>query len=414
MKKYIGKLSKIICLTLCVALCVGHFPKVALPPVEAAPAVTADSIKKKEAEIAKKKEEKTSMQNSLSDLKKITKELESQKANLQSYIKQLDANLAIIEQNILDLMEQIADKEEEIILKEGQLAAALEREETQKVSLMACIRLVYETGVPGLVELLMRASSFGDFLNKADYAEKVVNYDHQLWKEYIEYRQYVELCKQELELEREILDQAKANVEIEQANLEELIAQKGVELVNYENDITNKEKVIAEYEQELKDQEAEIKELEAIVAAEKKAYEASLNALKYDGGMFKFPMASFTRVSSEYGWRVHPTLGVNQFHNGVDFAAPKGTAIYAAYDGEVVASAYSSTMGNYIMINHGSELYTIYMHASALYVKKGEKVIKGEKIAAVGSTGRSTGPHLHFTVRLKGEYVSPWDYLKKN
>ena len=133
----------------------------------------------------------------------------------------------------------------------------------------------------------------------------------------------------------------------------------------------------------------------------------------YDGGQFKFPLASYTRISDDYGWRIHPILNTKQFHNGVDFASPKGTAIYAAYDGEVVAATYSSTMGNYIMINHGSGLYTIYMHASALYCSKGDVVVRGEAIAAVGSTGRSTGNHLHFSVRKDGSYVSPWDYLKE-
>lgn len=413
MKKKFVKLGRVICLCLCVTLCVGFFEGYGARRVEAATTTEmAASIKKKEEEIAKKKEEKTTVQSNISDLKKITQQLEQQKEDLLKYVEELDANLAEIEQKIVDLKQQISVKEEEIARKEQELEAALTREENQKESLMTCIRLVYEAGTPSLVELLMRATSFGDFLNKADYAEKVVNYDHQLWNDYIEFREYVELCKEELELEWEILEQSKANVEIEQGNLELLIEQKSIELTNYENDISNKETVIREYEEELKAQEAAIKELEAIVAEEKRQLAAAQNALKYDGGVFKFPMASFTRVSSEYGWRVHPTLGVNQFHNGVDFAAPKGTAIYAAYDGEVVAATYSATMGNYIMINHGSGLYTIYMHASALYVKKGETVSKGETIAAVGSTGRSTGPHLHFTVRLNGEYVSPWDYLK--
>ena len=88
-----------------------------------------------------------------------------------------------------------------------------------------------------------------------------------------------------------------------------------------------------------------------------------------------------------------------------------GSPILAAYDGTVVSAAYSSTMGNYVMLDHGDNLYTIYMHASALYVSKGENVVKGQKIAAVGSTGRSTGNHLHFSVRLNGSYVSPWNYL---
>ena len=118
-----------------------------------------------------------------------------------------------------------------------------------------------------------------------------------------------------------------------------------------------------------------------------------------------------SRISDEYGNRMHPTLGIERFHNGIDMAAPGGSAILAAYDGTVVAAAYSSSMGNYIMIDHGDNLYTIYMHASALYVSKGAEVSKGQTIAAVGSTGRSTGNHLHFSVRLNGNYVNPRNYL---
>ena len=135
------------------------------------------------------------------------------------------------------------------------------------------------------------------------------------------------------------------------------------------------------------------------------------SAITYDGGAFKFPLASYTRISDEYGMRIHPTLGVEQFHNGVDFAANGGTAIYAAYDGKVAAAAYSTTMGNYVMIDHGGGLYSVYMHASELLVSPGQQVSAGQVIARVGSTGISTAPHLHFGVSLNGSYVSPWGYL---
>ena len=92
-------------------------------------------------------------------------------------------------------------------------------------------------------------------------------------------------------------------------------------------------------------------------------------------------------------------------------AAPSGSPILAAYDGEVVAADYSASMGNYIMINHGDGIITIYMHASSLSVSKGQTVVRGEEIGKVGSTGRSTGPHLHFSVRKDGNYVSPWNYI---
>ena len=92
-------------------------------------------------------------------------------------------------------------------------------------------------------------------------------------------------------------------------------------------------------------------------------------------------------------------------------AAPSGSPILAAADGKVVAASYEATMGNYVMIDHGDGLYTIYMHASALYVSTGQEVSAGTQIAAVGSTGSSTGPHLHFSVRLNGQYVNPHNYL---
>lgn len=190
--------------------------------------------------------------------------------------------------------------------------------------------------------------------------------------------------------------------------------QKRQQIIKYESDIKTNDQAIKEYNDDIAAQDELIKNLEIAVAADrKKMMEQNGKVLTYDGGTFKFPLASYTRISDDYGWRIHPTLKVEQFHNGVDFAAPTGTAIYAAYDGNVVAAAYSTTMGNYIMIDHGDGLYTIYMHASALYVKSGELVARGEKIAAVGSTGRSTGPHLHFSVRIDGEYTTPWNYLSQ-
>lgn len=379
-----------------------------------ASSVSSNSIKEKEDQISKKKEEKKALKQGLTDLQELKKNLEAKKNDLKNYVKELDSSLEQIEKNIEDLKGQIAGKEEEIVQAQEELEAAQEREENQKESMSARIRMVYESGTPNMVELLLQSKSFGDFLNKMDYVEKMVAMDQQMWLDYKAAKEYVQVCKEELELEKEILDETKASVEQEQKNLEELIAQKNQDIISYETDISNKEKAIREYEEEIKAQESEIKLLEAAVAEERKKLIASSgSALTYDGGVFKFPLATYTRVSDDYGMRIHPTLGVEQFHNGVDFASPKGTAIYAAYDGMVVAAAYSATMGNYVMIDHGDGLYTIYMHASALYVGKGDAVARGGTIAAVGSTGRSTGNHLHFSVRLNGSYVSPWGYLSQ-
>jgi len=377
-------------------------------------ATTTQSIKDKENQITKAEKEKETLKNGLTNLQKIKEELETKKKDLKSYVQQLDSNLSDIEQNIVELKARITAKEEEITLTEAELATALETEENQKESMITRIRLMYEKGDASMLDMLLKAESFSDFLNRADYVECIMAYDHTKWEEYIANREFVELCKEELELEKQILDQAKYNVELEQSNLEALIEQKNKDITAYETDISSKEQAIKEYEQAIADQDAEIKALEAAILEEKKALLAQNGTvITYDGGTFKFPMASYTRISDDYGMRMHPTLKVEKFHNGVDFAAPKGTAIYAAYDGKVVAATYSSSMGNYVMIDHGDSLYTIYMHASALYVSKGDLVARGETIAAVGTTGRSTGNHLHFGVRKDGEYVSPWNYLSE-
>lgn len=383
----------------------GHLP---------AQAITSDSIRDKEEQIDKMEREKDALQDNLTDLQKVKKDLETQKSNLKNYVAELDGKLAEIEQNIVDLNLQITAKEKEITETQEELEEALETEEAQHRAMVSRIRMMYEQGNTQIVETLLGAGSFGGFLSRADAMEKVAAYDRQMYEEYKANRQLVELCKEQLELEKEILDQSKENVELEQANLEALIDQKNRDIIAYETDIHNKEEAIKEYEQMIREQDEEIAALEQAILEEKRnILAANGEVITYDGGQFKFPLASYTRVSDEYGMRIHPTLGVQQFHNGVDLASPKGTAIYAAYDGKVVAATYSATMGNYIMIDHGSELYTIYMHASALYVKKGDLVVRGETIAAVGSTGRSTGNHLHFSVRKSGSYVSPWEYISK-
>lgn len=406
----------IVCLAACMILYIGMLNGTEKQTVSALTlsSITSDSIKEKEQQINQAQAEKKELQSSLSNLKDLKKELEAQRTDLKKYLAQLDSNLEKIEQNIEELKRKISQKEAEIAEAEKELAQALEREESQREAMIARIRMAYEDGDPQIVDMLLKSASFADFLNKADYMERVTAYDKQLWQDYKNIREYVELCKRGLELDKEILDEAKAGVEEEQRNLEALIAQKTQDIFAYETDINNKEKAIKEYEEEIKAQDEEIAALELLIAEEKKKILAASGVvLTYDGGAFKFPVASYTRVSDDYGPRIHPTLKVPQFHSGVDLASPKGTAIYAAYDGKVAAAAYSATMGNYVMIDHGSGLYTIYMHASALYVKKDDIVVRGETIAAVGSTGRSTGPHLHFSVRLNGSYVSPWDYIKK-
>lgn len=409
--------KRIICAVICLALCAAFHTQETVPVYASATnmsSITSESIKEKEGQIDQAQKEKKDLQNTLSDIKKMKEQLEAERSDLKKYVTMLDNDLNVIENNIATLTVQIGMKEERIAATEKELAEAQATQEQQYESMVQRIRFIYEKGDSQFMELLMSAESFGDFLNKADYLEMVVAYDRKMYQEYEATTQYVDLCRQQLEVEKEYLDEQKAAVEAQQQELEGLIQAKNQEITERETDISNKEQAIKEYEAEIAEQNELIATLEAQVAEEKKKILAeSGKVLTYDGGVFKFPLATYTRVSDDYGMRIHPTLGVEQFHNGVDFAAPKGTAIYAAYDGVVVAATYSATMGNYVMLDHGDGLYTIYMHASALYVSKDDVVTRGETIAAVGSTGRSTGNHLHFSVRLNGSYTSPWNYLSQ-
>ena len=368
------------------------------------------SIKEKENAIASAKNEKSALTNGKTDVEKVKKQLEQSKTNLSEYVNQLDTQVFELETKIEDLKNQITEKEAEIEETKAELEEAIDIRDTQYENMKKRVQAIYEQGDGFYVELLLNSDGFSDLLNQMDYVEDLSKYDDNLFKTYAETVEYVTLCEQQLEAEEELLEQTKKTTEDEQAAMEELIAEKQAEIASVEEEIADKERAIREYEIEIAEQNATISELEKIVAAEK----ATLaNMRVYDGGAFCWPCPSYKKISSDYGYRNHPILGVDMFHNGVDMAAPGGTNILAAYDGTVVSASYTSAMGNYVMIDHGDGLYTIYMHASKLLVSQGQDVSRGDTIALVGTTGRSTGNHLHFSVRLNGQYVSPWNYIVK-
>lgn len=396
--------KKAVCLLLCAALLFTYS--------EPAQAVTNESIRQKEAEIEAARKEVSNLKSNLTDVEALKKELEQSKSDLTTYVTQLDSKLSGIQDKIQQYNTLITEKEVQIEETTAELNEAIRRQEEQYEAMKKRIQFMYERGDTFYLELLFSSTSFSDMINKADYIEALSEYDQKKLEEYVEIKEMVQLCKEQLEAEKEVLDETKAAVEAEEANISALIGEKEAQILSVSSDISNKEAAIKEYEDMIAQENAEIAALEKAVAEEKARLEAeNAQARIYNGGMFAFPCPGYKRISDEYGNRIHPILGTQQFHNGVDLAAPSGTAILAAYDGDVVAAAYSGSMGNYIMIDHGSGLYTIYMHCSALYVSKGQTVTKGQNIAAVGSTGRSTGPHLHFSVRLNGSYVSPWNYI---
>lgn len=377
-----------------------------------APSLTNDFIRESEESKKEAEKNKASLKSGLTDVKSVLSSLESAKGNLEEYISQLDGELSDINDKIEDLKVQIADKEIAVAAATTALEEAQKQADDQYEAMKMRVKFMYERGNDSYLTMLFSSDSFVDFLNRAEFINRLSAYDRRMLDEYISTRNQIAAIKADLEEEERQLNEAKDALDNEQQAMETLIASKQEEIGVFESDIKNKEAAIAEYEAMIAEQDQIIKDLEAAILAEKKRLlEENRKAIVYDGGQFKWPAPSYTRISDDYGWRTHPILGIKQFHNGVDMAAPSGSPILAAYDGEVVKASYSATMGNYIMIDHGDGLITIYMHASALLVSEGQMVARGEQIAKVGSTGRSTGPHLHFTVRKDGSYVSPWNYL---
>lgn len=368
------------------------------------------SIKEKESAIASAKNEKNALAKGKSDVEQIKRNLENSKANLSQYVAELDNQVETIEANIANLENQIAEKEDEIEKTKKELEEAIETRDNQYAAMKKRVQAIYEQGDNFYLELILNSKGLGDLLNQVDYIEELSKYDDKMFKDYSDTVEYVTLCEAQLEAEEEVLKEAKATKEEEQAAVEKLISEKEAEIASVETEIQDKERAIRELEAEIAEQNATISELEAIVKAQKESLATMRN---YDGGAFCWPAPSYTKVSSEFGNRTHPVLGINLFHNGVDLAAPGGSNILAAYDGVVVSASYTSAMGNYVMIDHGDGLYTVYMHASKLNVSQGQEVKRGDVIALVGSTGRSTGNHLHFSVRKNGEYVSPWNYISR-
>lgn len=414
---HVGKFRR--CAACCCALLFGfvYFCQNSFPfgvPVYAEETVTEESIQEKEEQIEQAKEEQEQVQNSISDLESLVEELEALESDLTEYVTELDAQLTEIQGNIDNLNAQIEETQEVIEETQEELEEAEDLQEAQYEDMKERLRFIYEKGDTYYIEILMSASSFGDLLNKSYYVEQLSSYDEELLERLTEQTELVEKTKEALEEEEETLNAQKEAVEEEEANVEALLAQKQEQLSATSSEITESAATIEEYEQQLSEQTATIEALEASVEADKEALaaqEEANSAVVYTGGVFVWPCPSYTYISSDYGYREHPIYGTTIFHSGIDMAADSGAAILAAADGTVVAASYESTMGNYIMINHGSGLYTIYMHASALYVSTGQTVSAGDTIAAVGSTGNSTGPHLHFSVRLNGSYVNPWSYL---
>lgn len=366
-----------------------------------------------EGELKDAKGEQDELEKEKKSAQKTLDNLETKKDNLEDYIKEIDKDLNGRQKEINKLSNDLAAKEQQIVQTEAELQAAEEKSQRQYEAMKERIKYVYENGNNSYMEMILKAKSFSDFLNRAELVSQVYEYDKNMLQSFEELQKTIAATKVQLEEDKKTIQGMQSNAEYEKKQLEIVANAKEAQMKKYESDIGDMEAKIKAYDEEIKAQTAVIKQLEEQVKAQKAAQaKAGAAAPKYTGGKFTWPCPSSTRITDEFGMRNHPIFKVPKMHNGIDIGAAYGADIVAAYGGTVVAAAYNDSMGNYVMIDHGGELYTIYMHCSSLNTKAGAAVTAGQSIAKVGSTGNSTGNHLHFGVRLNGAYVSPWNYLK--
>lgn len=365
------------------------------------------------------KEKKSALEEEKKKAEATVKSLESLRGDTAAYVKKLDASLEAITEELAKLDSDITAKEEQIALTQEELQAAELVEASQYESMKLRIKYMYEKGDSNYVDLLMEAKSLSELLNKAEYIGKISEYDREKLDEYIATKEQIAETERVLAEEHEELLGLQEQTEAKHASVEELLAAKQKELKNVESQLARAESMVSEYEKDLKAQEDAIKAIEAeLKRKEEEAKKAAAAAgktyaTKSIGDIkFTWPCPASSRITSAFGSRTSPTEGASSNHKGIDIGAATGTNIVASAAGTVVVSTYSYSAGNYVMINHGGGVYTVYMHASKLLVSVGDTVKQGQVIAKVGSTGYSTGPHLHFGIRVNGTYVNPSQYVR--
>ena len=369
-------------------------------------------------DIDKAEDQKDSLEAQKEKMEQALTDLEGLKSDTQAYVKKLDSTLDGILDELAVLEGQISEKEASIETTNLELEAAKETEESQYESMKLRIRYMYEKGETNYIDLLLRSQSMSELLNRAEYISQISEYDRNMLVVYQDTKNSIVEKEAKLQAERTELLAIQEETKQRQDDVESLLAAKNKELSQYESQIAVTQDQIEQYQQDIKAQEDKIKAIEAEIKrkeeeARKKAEQQGKKYETKNIGDLKlvWPCPSSSRITSQFGGRESPVAGASSNHQGLDIGAATGSDIIAAASGEVTISTYSYSAGNYIMINHGGGIYTVYMHASKLLVSVGDQVKQGDVIAKVGSTGYSTGPHLHFGIRLNGSYVNPLTYV---
>lgn len=363
--------------------------------------------------------------NSIDETKQKANELESKKSEAEAQKADLNDQLNKVVAEMEQTVADIEKKQNEILQKEEELMHAKVTENNQYESMKKRIKYMYENGNTQFIEILFESKTIGDFLNNAEYISQISEYDRNMLVEFQKIVSSIEEQEAALHEENAKLETLRGELVAKQEDVKTMLAGKEEEINSLDSEISANAAKLAELEaaaaEEARRQEEAARAAQAAAAAQSSSGSGSSTRPNISGGAGGSYTGSSSGVlgnpcpsayiSSHFGGRNSPTAGASSNHKGTDFAAGAGAPIYASESGTVVTASYSSVRGNYVVINHGNGMSTLYQHCSALYVSAGQSVSKGQNIAAVGSTGVSTGPHLHFEVHINGTPVDPENYL---
>ncbi len=357
-------------------------------------------------------------QEEIDALKSNANQLSQQKKELQSQLKQVQAEKAdarqqknliekqmnVIQSEIDNIADQIAKYQGLIGQKEQELAETEEKERAQYELFCQRIRAMEEEGEISYWSILFSSSDFSDLLDNFMMIEEIIDYDNSIMESLLALQEQIEAEKAELE-------QAKAGEEA--AKKEQEAARQ--ELKSQQAEVDKLIGQISAKEDELEAAEAALRKAADAANAEIKRKEkelaAQIAAVVSESG-FMWPLTGYNTLSSLFGNRTHPVTGRPNNHTGIDIPAPGGTKILAAKSGVVITSTYNNSYGNYVVVSHSDGTSTLYAHMSRRNASEGQTVKQGATIGYVGTTGSSTGNHLHFEVRVNGNRVDPVDYFK--
>lgn len=314
----------------------------------------------------------------ISNVKKEQSDVKRKKEKVVNDILSLQHKVDGLTREYNNTIEYIVTTENNIKKKQKEMAE-------QKENLNERLRVMYKNGSVGFVDVVLGSNSISELVSNIEIIKKIYKNDVRVLK--LLKREHVKLKKLKIELNKKKLSLVKQKEKLE----------------------VEKEKLAAK-KKELEKEELQLqKEANQLTAQLKAIMDAKT---KYVGGALGWPVPSSHYISSPFGNRQHPILGQYMFHSGIDIAAGTGTTIVAAGNGTVILSSWYGGYGNCLIIDHGGGIATLYGHCNSLSVGVGAQVKRGQAVATVGSTGRSTGPHLHFEVRKNGEYVNPMGYLQ--